>query len=55
MLIRIQDPASVTRRGKAVTDAKTIKALNGAESEDECSEYIATDLAVRGSRAAASG
>ena len=37
-------------------DAKeTIKALNGAESEDECSEHIATDLAVRGSRAAASG
>lgn len=48
MLIRIQGTASVTKRGKPVTDAKTIKALDGAESKDECADYLTTALAAYG-------
>ncbi|HYH66994.1 MAG TPA: ankyrin repeat domain-containing protein [Urbifossiella sp.] len=48
MLVRIQGIASVAKRGKPVTDAKTIKALHGAESKDECADYIDTALAALG-------
>lgn len=48
MLIRIRGPASVTKRGKPVTGAKAIRALDGAESRDECADHLATALAARG-------
>lgn len=48
MLIRIHGTASVAKRGKPVTDAKTIKALDGAVSEDACADHLSTALAARG-------
>jgi hypothetical protein len=48
MRIRIQGPATVTRRGKPVVDAQTVRALDGTESEDECTDYIDSALAARG-------
>ena len=48
MRIRIQGPAAVTRRGKRVADDRTVRALDGAESEDECADYIDSDLAALG-------
>jgi hypothetical protein len=48
MRIRIRGPATVTRSGKPVVDARTVRALDGAESEDECADYIDSDLAARG-------
>src|SRR5690349_14010741 len=48
MLIRIQGTASVMKRGKPVTDAKTIKALDGAQSKDGCADYLAPALAAHG-------
>lgn len=48
MRIRIQGPATVTRRGKPVVDTRTVRALDGAESEDDCADYIDPALAARG-------
>jgi hypothetical protein len=48
MLIRIQGTASVTRRGKPVTDARAVRALDGAESKDACADSIDAGLAALG-------
>lgn len=48
MLIRIQGSAAVTKRGKPVGDARTIAALDGAESKDGCADYLDAAIAARG-------
>jgi hypothetical protein len=48
MFIRIQSPIAVTRRGKPISDAKTIGKLDGAESEDECGDHLSAALADSG-------
>ncbi|HVK07814.1 MAG TPA: ankyrin repeat domain-containing protein [Gemmataceae bacterium] len=48
MRVRISGKAAVTRRGKPATDEKTVKALHGVTSDNECADYLDPDLAALG-------